>query len=51
LGFEEVDKLEIPLEENGGEGAQVHGKIIDSSEYVNKLPESRLVHMIRKPKE
>ncbi|KAI9742693.1 MAG: hypothetical protein M1818_003834 [Claussenomyces sp. TS43310] len=26
LGFEEVDRLEIPLEEFGGEGKHVHGK-------------------------
>lgn len=50
LGFDEVDKLEIPLEEYGGEGEHIHGKVIEPSEHVNNLSDGRLVHMIRKPK-
>ena len=39
LGFEEVDKLEIPLGEYGGEGSHVHGKIFElfQSTWINYL--------------
>jgi ribosomal protein S18 acetylase RimI-like enzyme len=50
LGFKEVDKLEIPLEEYGGEGVHVHGNVLDPSKHMKILSDNRLVHMIRKPK-
>jgi hypothetical protein len=31
LGFQEVDRLEIPLEEFGGQGTHVHGEITEPS--------------------
>jgi hypothetical protein len=33
LGFEEVGRLRIPLEEFGGEGTHVHGKVFHLHEY------------------
>jgi hypothetical protein len=42
-------KLEIPLEEFGGEGTHVHGKVFNPSEHRNWISDGRLVHMIRKP--
>ncbi len=50
LGFEEVDKLEIPLQEYGGEGTHVHGNLFDPSAHMKNLSDNKLVHIIRKSK-
>jgi len=48
LGFEEADRLKIPLEQSGGEGTHVHGNALNRSEQGNYVSDGSLVHMIRK---